>query len=61
MRGKGDGKNWENGIDIYTLLCIKQMASGKLLYSKEFSVVLCDDLEGWDVSPRGRGYMYTYG
>ena len=28
MRGRGDGKNWENEIDRYTLPCIKQMASG---------------------------------
>ena len=29
MRGRGDGMNGENGIDIYILLCVKQMASGK--------------------------------
>ena len=26
------GKNWESGIDIYILLCVRQMASGKRLY-----------------------------
>ena len=34
---------------IYTLPCVKQIASGKLLYGhRELSLVLCDDLEGWD-------------
>ena len=22
--------------------------------------MLCDDLEGWEGSPRGRGYMYMF-
>ena len=30
--GEG-GTNWEMRIDIYTLPCVKQTASGKLLYS----------------------------
>ena len=30
---RGDGVNWEIGIDIYTLLCIKQLTNGNLLYS----------------------------
>ena len=25
------GMNWESGIDIYTLPCVKQTAGGKLL------------------------------
>ena len=34
-RGSGVGKviNWETGIDIYTLLHIKQITNKKLLYS----------------------------
>ena len=28
--GEG-GENWENGIDIYTLSCVKQLVNGKLL------------------------------
>ena len=41
--------NWEIGTDIYTLPCIKQIASGKLLYNhREFNSVFCDDLERWD-------------
>ena len=31
--GKGGGMNWEIGIDIHTLPCEKQIASGNLLYS----------------------------
>ena len=30
--GKGGGMNWEIGIDIYTLLCIKQITNENLLY-----------------------------
>ena len=45
--GEGEGgMNWESSIDIYTLLYIKQMASGKLC-STGSSVVLYDDREGW--------------
>ena len=32
--GEGEGTNWEIRVDIYTLPCVKQRASGKLLYSK---------------------------
>ena len=28
------GMNWKIGIDIYTLICIKQITSKKLLYKK---------------------------
>ena len=34
-RGEGSEMNWEIGIDIYTLLCVKPIASGKLLHNKE--------------------------
>ena len=37
-RGKngvgGGGMNWEIGIDIYTLICIKQITNKKLLFKK---------------------------
>ena len=48
--GKGEGgRNCEVRFDIYTLPYIKQIASGKLLYSpRGLSSVLCDDLDGWD-------------
>ena len=34
--GGGDGgvMNWEIGIDMYTLICIKQMTNKNLLYKK---------------------------
>ena len=43
-RGEGEGgMNWEIGIDIYTLLCIKQITNENLLYSTgnstQYSVV----------------------
>ena len=30
---KGGGMNWEIRIDIYTLPCVKSLASGNMLYS----------------------------
>ena len=36
--GKGGGMNWEIGIDIYTLLCIKQITNENLLYSTGNSI-----------------------
>ena len=38
--------NWETGIDMYTPPCIKQIASGKLLYSTKNSAQLYGDLDG---------------
>ena len=32
--GRGGVMNWEIGIDIYTLICIKWITSKKLLYKK---------------------------
>ena len=32
--GGGGGKNWEIGIDIYTLICIKWITNKNLLYKK---------------------------
>ena len=36
-RGKEGGMNWESSTDIYTLPCVKQIASGKLPYNIESS------------------------
>ena len=36
----------ESSIYIYTLLCVNQMASGKL-WSSTGGSVLCEGLEGW--------------
>ena len=33
---------------------------GKLLYNRELSSVLCDDLEGWDGRMGGRERRYIY-
>ena len=32
--GGGGGMNWEIGIDIYTLICIKQITNKNLLFRK---------------------------
>ena len=32
--GGGGAMNWEIGIDIYTLICIKWITNKKLLYKK---------------------------
>ena len=38
-REKGKGRmNWEIGIDIYTLLCTKQITNKNLLYGTENSI-----------------------
>ena len=36
LRGGGDGgvMNWEIGIDMYTLMCIKLMTNKSLFYKK---------------------------
>ena len=33
--GGGWGMNWETGIDIYTLICIKWITNKNLLYIKK--------------------------
>ena len=54
--GKGEGgPNWESGIETYTLLCVKWIASGNLLYDGGNSnLVLCDNLKEWDGVGGGR-------
>ena len=32
--GGGGGMNWETGIDMYTLICIKWITNRNLLYKK---------------------------
>ena len=51
--GMGGGMNWEIGVDIHILLCIKQImrtyrSTGNSLYS-----VLCGDLNGKEIQKRG--------
>ena len=54
--------NWEIGIDIYTLLCRKQITNKDLLYSTGNSV-LCGGLNGKErfepVSPALAGEFFT--
>ena len=46
--GEG-GMNKESSIETYTSPCVKQIASGNLLYDAGSSnLVLCDSLEEWD-------------
>ena len=48
-------------METYTLPYGKQTASGKLAYNtRELNSVLCDNLEGWEGGPKGKGHMYTY-
>ena len=35
-------------METYTLLCVKQIASGNLPCDRELNPVLCDNLEGQD-------------
>ena len=57
--------NGESSSNMYTLSRVKQIADEKLLYNRETSLVLYDDLEGWDEQRGGRCkkegiYMYIY-
>ena len=49
MAGGRRGMNWEIGADIYTLTCVKQIASGNLL-NNTGSLARCSvmTLEGQD-------------
>ena len=52
--------NWEIQIDMYTLLCVKEIAAGKLLYSTESSAqcsVITERgrMKGWDGGSRSGG------
>ena len=45
-------------METYTLLYVKQTASGNLLYDAGSSnQVLCDNLEGWEVQEGGDIYI----
>ena len=51
------GMNWEIGIDIYPLLCIKELTNENLLCSTGNSV-LCGDLHSKETQKGG--YIYIY-
>ena len=58
LRGEGEnGKNWEIGINIYTLLYIKQLTNN-LLYST-VSSIFCTGLYEKRIQKKNR-YMYMY-
>ena len=44
--GRGDGMDWETGIDIYTVLCIKQVTNENHGYSTR-------NLNGKEIQGRG--------
>ena len=56
----GHSEGRECSINIYTLPCVNEIASGKLLQTTGTSAVPCDDLEGWEGGSRGRGDIYIY-
>ena len=58
-RGEGGGINWEIGIDIYTLLYIKQITNKDPLYSTENSTQYYIMTYMGKEPKKGR-YMYTY-
>ena len=45
--------NWEIGIDIYTLLCIKEITNENLLEHRELYSVLCGDLSRKEIQKTG--------
>ena len=57
--GKGGGRiNWEIGIDIYTLLYIKQITSKDLLYSRgNYTQYLIITYNGTESE---KEYIYAY-
>ena len=64
--GEG-GMIWENGIETYIILYVKQIASPGLMHDTGCSgLVHWDDPEGWDGEGGGRGvpdgeHVYTCG
>ena len=56
--------DWESGIDIYALLCVKQVDSGNLIYSAgssaQCSMMAWRGGMGEGGRLRKEGYMYTY-
>ena len=46
VRGGGGGMNWETGIDIYTLICIKWITNKNLLYKKDKQMIIDKGVKG---------------
>ena len=52
--------SWEIRIDIYILLCVKQITNGNLMYSTgNLTPMLCGYLNGKETPPKG-AYIYIY-
>ena len=61
----GGGMNWETGIDIYTLICIKQITNKNLLHKKiKFNLkkknVDCLSTVFGDFTPSGYFYQVSH-
>ena len=52
-KGESDEMNWEIGIDIYTLLYIKQITNKNLLYSTGNSTCI------WEKNMKKDMYVYV--
>ena len=51
MAGGGGGvMNWENWIDMYTLMCIKWMTNKNLLYKKINKIKFKNSKKNWVVT-----------
>ena len=58
--GWGVGINWEIGINVYTLVYIKQITNKDLLYSTGNSTQYCIMRPIWENNLKKNGYMYMY-
>ena len=52
--------NWESSIETYIIVCKIDSQWEFAVGHRELNLVLCDNLEGWEASSRGRGHRYTY-
>ena len=67
QRGRERQGGWGVRTDVCTLLCEIDCQWEPALKHRKLNLVLCDDLDGWDVGEKGRGrlereqiHMYTY-
>ena len=56
--------NWKDSMETYTLPYAKEIAGESLLWRREFKLVLCAHLEGWDgvrwrEAPEERTHVYV--
>ena len=51
---EGNRMNWEIGMDVYTVLCIKLITEHRELYS-----ILYDDINGKETRKRGDACIYV--